>query len=428
MTNRIPVFPGHNEPSPLHRHAGRITASAELAITYSGDDYLVEGSGTVRALPAMHAGATVFLRLLSTPVFVNSAKLQCPDSVSYVGQANDLIVARSEGDRVWRLYVLSNTSRTSLTPLSARVSLDINSPITSSDMTGQTSVYWVPIAAQRVSLWNGFSWVSYPVSALTLALDSTSGHTNYHQAGKLFDAFLADDGTGTVCLATGPAWTASNGVTPRGSGAGTTEIENRDGVQVNKNSITLRFGSASGNTFTAAANQARLVGTFCCTANGVTEDSSLNRLVSNVYCAEPRPMKVLETTATWAGLTATGTDFRISRGSGTNAFAFVQTLPGRRTRAEAAGLAANSAGGNTVITAIGLDSMTLAAPGSRIGFANGPAGAVFPLTASYNDFTGLGYHALNWLEYSVNGPTTTWYGTAGAPLLCQTGMWGEVLN
>lgn len=86
-------------------YGGKLTALAELPIHALGDDYEVEGSGTVLSLPVMPPGNSVSLRLLATPTFKNSAKLICPNGVDYVGKAGDLVTARSDGDSVWRLFV-----------------------------------------------------------------------------------------------------------------------------------------------------------------------------------------------------------------------------------------------------------------------------------------------------------------------------------
>jgi hypothetical protein len=92
------------------RFGGKITAYDQLPIHALGDHYVVEGSGTVTSLPALPMGETVFLQMAGTPTFTNSARLLCPNNQNYTATAGDLVVARSNGDGIWRLYVLAATS------------------------------------------------------------------------------------------------------------------------------------------------------------------------------------------------------------------------------------------------------------------------------------------------------------------------------
>jgi predicted methyltransferase len=90
------------------RFGGKITAYDQLPIHALGNQYVVEGSGTVTSLPALPMGETVFLQMAGTPTFANSAKLICPNSTNYTAVAGDLVITRSKGDGVWQVYVLPN--------------------------------------------------------------------------------------------------------------------------------------------------------------------------------------------------------------------------------------------------------------------------------------------------------------------------------
>jgi hypothetical protein len=92
-----------------HRYGGKIGSYDCLPIHALGDNYTVEGSGTVTSLPALPTGETVMLQMTGTPTFTNSARLICPGAVNYVAAAGDLVVALSQGDGVWRLYSFSNS-------------------------------------------------------------------------------------------------------------------------------------------------------------------------------------------------------------------------------------------------------------------------------------------------------------------------------
>ncbi len=151
-----------------------------------------------------------------------------------------------------------------------RLTLTTVVPVLTSDVTAATSIFYTPYCGNICPVYNGTLWVPREFAELTLALDATGAHTGYHQSGKNFDLFVTDDPTtpGSVLLGTGPAWSSD---TARGTGAGTTELQRLGGLLTNKVTMTLRFGSASGNTISVAANQATYVGSFRASADGQTQ-------------------------------------------------------------------------------------------------------------------------------------------------------------
>jgi len=147
-----------------------------------------------------------------------------------------------------------------------RLTLVSATPVMTADVTAATLIYYTPHQGSHLPLHNGTVWTAQAFTEFSLALDGNSGHAGYHQSGKLFDLLVFNNG-GSLALGTGPIWSSS---TARGSGAGTTELQMLNGIWTNKNAITLRFGSSSGNTVSVAANQATYVGTFYATADGQT--------------------------------------------------------------------------------------------------------------------------------------------------------------
>lgn len=142
-----------------------------------------------------------------------------------------------------------------------RLTLTTATPVMVADVAAATTIYYALHKHNFVPLWDGTVWALHQIAELSLVLDSDSGHTGYHQSGKNFDLFLYND-AGTVRLCSGPAWTND---TTRADA-----LARKDGRYTNSASIVLRFGSASGNTVTAAANTAMFVGTFRASANGQT--------------------------------------------------------------------------------------------------------------------------------------------------------------
>jgi hypothetical protein len=304
-----------------------------------------------------------------------------------------------------------------------RATLSSGVPAPTSDLTAQTSIYFTPTGGNRVPIYDGTNFISTTFSELTLAFDSASGHTGYHQSGKNFDLFVINDG-GTIRFGTGPAW-ASDKV--RGSGAGTTELEFYLGFAVNKNTITIRFGSGAGDTVSVPARRATLVGSFRATADGQATDSAAKRLLSNAYNVLPRPMLAVDTSDSWSYSTAT---FRQANNSTANQAAYLHCLDGLVVSAHViAGVANSTSTQRAVQVGIGLSSSTVDSSTRRqYLLAGNTSGVLYNPWASYKGCPGIGYNELRWLEKGGGSDTQTWYGDAGVPAQLQFGLEAETLN
>ena len=125
-----------------------------------------------------------------------------------------------------------------------RLTLTTAVPVLSGNVAAATTIYYSPYIGELVPIFNGTGFIPTPFAELSLALDSDSGHTGYHQSGKNFDLFVINDG-GTIRLASGPAWT--DDVTRA------EPVSRLNGILVSDASIVLRFGISSGNTITYTA-------------------------------------------------------------------------------------------------------------------------------------------------------------------------------
>jgi hypothetical protein len=200
-----------------------------------------------------------------------------------------------------------------------RLTLSSGVALTTSDIAGATAIYLTPAGGSVLPIYDGTKWHGYFSGEVSIALDPTSGHTGYHAAGSTFDCFAIDNG-GTIQLATGPAWAT---VSSRGTGSGTTELENFGGRWVNKNAlVNARFGSASGNTVAVAARCATYVGSFFATAAGQATDTRQSRLLYNACLPAKRSLFRIEPTANWSYGSAA---YRVANGNLSN---FVQFLVG----------------------------------------------------------------------------------------------------
>lgn len=292
-----------------------------------------------------------------------------------------------------------------------RITTESLVPVSTSDRLTQTNIFYTPYDGDQIQIYTGSYWLNAQFSELQLVLDGDSLHTGYHQVDKNFDLFVFID-SGTLRLGTGPAWSSN---TARGTGAGTTELELKNGTYTNKVSAVMRFGSASGNTVTVPANRGTYVGSFRATANGQTEDSLAKRFLFNASNREARNMRVLETTDSW---TYTVLTFRQANNSAANKLSMLLGLPGVFAVAEINISVTNGSVGAGQAVAVGVDSTTTASADCVFSVAQTEASAQLrPISASYAGYPGLGYHELVWLEESQATGTTTWYGDNGAGLI-----------
>lgn len=307
---------------------------------------------------------------------------------------------------VLSLNGLTGALKFPLTP-GLKLTLTTGVATTEADVTGATSIFATPASHDYVEIYDATNWVPYQCVELTLALDSNSGHTGYHQSGKNFFLGVIND-SGTRRLASSVAW---SGDTTIGTGAGTAETEIFEGRLVNKVAMTVRFGSVSGNTVSVAARQMTIIGGFRASADGQTEDSFAKRFLSNIFLTSRRPMKATETTDTWTYSTSS---FRQANGASANRLQYFSAAAGMEVHAIAAGAAITStATARTVATGIGIDSTTVNSASFNVGLNT--INTIFAaMTAVYNGYPGIGYHAVNWLEFGGGTDTQTWLGDGGS--------------
>ncbi|MGH9960731.1 MAG: hypothetical protein ACREBC_27020, partial [Pyrinomonadaceae bacterium] len=291
-----------------------------------------------------------------------------------------------------------------------RVTLESGVAVSTTDQTAKTSVLYTPYVGQFVPIYSGAVWTPTVFTELTLALDSDSGHTGYHQSGKNFDLFVVND-AGTVRLGTGPAWTSD---TARGTGAGTTELERKNGIWTNKVSMTLRFGSVSGNMITVVANQGTYVATVRASANGQTQ-IKFGSLAANggeawlgIWNAYNRVLvagSVRDNSNTWTYATAS---YRNLNNSVSNRISFVRGLNEDAMFAQYAG--------NTTSSGAVFGGFKVAVDGTSDNGSfetNATSGAYTNIGGNtYAGHPGLGFHYLTAMEYA-SGATVTFGGDSG---------------
>jgi hypothetical protein len=228
-------------------------------------------------------------------------------------------------------------------------------PVINTDQVAATSVYYTPLTGNLVPIYDGTNVNMLPFSELTLTLNAA------HLAGLIYDLFVIND-SGTLRLATGPAWTTStSGAGARGTGAGTAELELVHGRPANKNSMAARNG---GTTYTVPAGQGLQVGIMrVAGANGtvtchVTSGQAREWGIWNTYNRRRITLQVTDPTTSWTYNSAT---VRQSHADGNN---FLRALTGLAeeqvdvTLTQRLGVS-SAGGGNTAQIGIGINSASV---------------------------------------------------------------------
>jgi len=187
-------------------------------------------------------------------------------------------------------------------PPQGRLTLVSGAPVQNADRTSTNTLYYDSYNGNKIPFWRG----SYPVlfsipnNEISLTLDTTN-----HVNAKLYDVFAIYDGT-TVRLCTGPAWSTT---VVRGTGAGTTQIENLTaGFWTNANILTSCWNN-SANYGPIPVNNGTYLGSFYTTSAGNTQAlytpagaaGGTNNCICywNAYNRVRVVSRILDTTATW---------------------------------------------------------------------------------------------------------------------------------
>lgn len=286
-----------------------------------------------------------------------------------------------------------------------RLTLTTGTPVTTSDVSGST-VYYVPHKHDKVPLYDGTSWTLYSIG--NTGVSQLNGDTTKSPAAVVgntnYDLFVWND-AGTIRVSRGPAWTSA---TARGTGAGTSELQQVNGRYVNK------VGISNG----PSAQCGLYVGTVRSDGSSNINDSLAKRHVWNNYNRVERAMRVTEATASWNYTTAT---LRQANGAAANQVDLVRGLDEDAVEVEVSALASNGSTTN-VVAGIGLDSTSAMASGCVTrGGAVIASGGYSNLGAAWRGLPGLGRHFFAWLEWSAAVGTTTWTGNGGG-VPAQTGI------
>lgn len=309
--------------------------------------------------------------------------LEASSTGSAIGLTSSAVVSVIIGaEKVNRLEALLQSA----TP-GGRLTLTSGTPVTTSDVTGATSVYYTPYLHNVIVLWDGSDWVPVTFSEQTLALGTVTSGLPYDVFGYLSSGALAVEKL---------AWT--NGTT-------------------RATAVTLQDGR-----YCKSGDKARLyLGTFYTTSTTQTEDSDLKRFVWNMYNRVPRRLRVNETTNNWTYAAAT---WRSANNSTSNR---VQVMCGLASMIDLLlAVMILPAGSGAAEVSIGEDSTS--APVSDIissAFVSTTAINYFSAAARLVKNASVGFHYYQWIERSDTG-TNTFYGDDSTNSTYRGGMAGQV--
>lgn len=285
---------------------------------------------------------------------------------------------------------------TQAAPPGGRLTLTTAVPVTTSDVTAATTVYYTPYVNNVVALWDGNIWMPTVFSEVSLALGTLTNGQGYDVFG-----FLSSGALSTELL----AWTNS---TTRAT------------------AVTLQDGRPC-----KSGDKTRLhLGSFYTTSTTTTEDSGGgavtnvggNRYLWNTYNRVPRFIAVRDTSVGWNYTTAT---IRSANNNGANAVRYFCGLAGDSLVAQIS--AGAEVKNNTVAAAfvgVGVDTTTTVSGVANAGFNAGGPTAIGPVVCTYKGQMLLGQHYLAWLE--SGGDSNCFFEGDGGWGGAQSGMMAQI--
>jgi hypothetical protein len=299
-------------------------------------------------------------------------------------------ITQSDGVSTWSPWATGGVGTPAVQsnfPCQGRLTLTTAVPVTTSDVTAATTLYFTPFRGNQISTYSGSAWTLSTFTEKSITLASLT-------AGLPYDVFIVDS---TLALEL-VAWTNA---TTRA-----TALAVQDGILCKSGTLTRRY-----------------LGTICIKATGQSEDSLLNRFVWNYYNRLQRPLQVFDGTNTWTYATAA---WRQANAAAGNKVEYVCGVSEDLVVANVQG-AYLPTGTKTGSVGIGIDSTSANSAQQFIeSYFTGPTDGSALLAARYRGWPGIGYHYVAWLEYARTGATSTFIGDNGQAADMQSGLLAEV--
>ena len=370
----------------------------------------------------------------------------------------------TDGDGIQRNDTSFVTAPLRFTP-QGRLTLTSATPVTVSDVTAATTVYYALYKGDVVPLFDGTRWKLQTFTEQSIkTTDTQNGSTSDLSAvitgltdTSQFMRGMEVTGTSIPVGATISSIDSSTQVTisaPVTTGApdsitfklptsknydifyvqSSSEIQfsnswtdadtradaltTQNGLEVNNAAIN----SADSNTI--AAKKGLYLGTIRTLPAGQTEDSAAHRYVWNNYNRVRRTMVKTDATSTWTYSTAS---YQPANNDGNNAIDFVIGLNEEPVEAHVYASVVNSTTtARNTRSGISIDSTTTTNSATVSESINVTSVQRGEPHAAYKGYPGLGYHYLTWLEQGGGTDTQTWTGDNAAGR--ETGIFGEISN
>ncbi|CAB5222738.1 hypothetical protein UFOVP374_29 [uncultured Caudovirales phage] len=358
---------------------------------------------------APQAGATRKFYPLAATVCTNGATFDIVGNANLTAAAGDCWIIEAKTVSTYRVSVVKEDGTAvvaggSVLP-QGRLTLTTAVPVTTSDVTAATTLYYTPYQGDKVPIYDGTSFTATTFTELSQATTDSTKSPAAVAASKVYDIFVWND-SGTIRCTRGPAWTND---TTRGY---TLTLTN--GIFLNTSLITNG----------PAALRGTFVGTVYSNASSQLNDSAAKRHVWNAYNRVTKSMAcATETANSWSYATAT---IRQANANTANQLDYVCGAAEDCVTARADSSYANDSAGEFTGIGIGVDSTTAFVTNSLMAFAQiAAANTTVTQQASWNGVPGVGRHFITWLERGSGAGTNTWYGDRGLAYV-QSGINGTV--
>lgn len=291
--------------------------------------------------------------------------------VDVASRQRELVLVDSRG-------VSKVTSGVNPQDMGLRLTATSGDPIPISDVSSSTFIYLTPHLSNRISLIYGGVWQGFDTEQVTLSLGTLTADKNY-------DVFAYWSGSAVV-LELSTAWT--NDTT-------------RASALVRQNGVYVKGLDSTGLT-------RRYVGTIRTISTTQIADTTSKRFIWNYYNQIPRPLSVIDTTASWSYASPNGV-WRQARASTTNQVELVCGVP-VHTEFSAMSHAIVSSGTGGFSPGIGIDSTTVNSSQIRGAWAQITSVNINDALAFYRGYVTAGRHYIAWLETGQSTLTYTFYG------------------
>lgn len=375
----------------LTHNATSLILPGNANITTAAGDSCVAlylGSGNWRVLSYARASGTGDVTLtgtqtLSNKTLLNPAIRDATDSTKgeasdFTGASASAIITSVKWPTANRFHRYPDKTGTFIMADDAlvaqgRLTLTSGTPVTTSDVTAASTLFYTPYIGNKIALFDGSEWRQFAFTERSLTLSSLV-------SGRPYDVFLFDN-SGTLTLEL-TAWTND---TTRA-----TALTTQDGVLVRSGATTRRY-----------------LGTIYTTGTTTTEDSLAARYLYNEYNQVVKSLYAGISVTSYTYSTATWRTANLNTTNGDGRFSWVQGQLKNRVVINAARSMFNSLNAAHV-HGVAINGTTSAQLSGTRGYNELAAIATVPCATATAGALGLNYAQA--MELGAGSGTTTFYG------------------